>query len=73
MLPRRLRLLPLLLIASATAACGGSSSETPPPLQPDPLGFRYASAPIVRAPQGDAGLDPDPEDDPKPAAPASGK
>jgi len=33
---------------AALAACGGSSSETPPPLQPDPAGFRYASAAPVR-------------------------
>ena len=33
---------------AALAACGGSSSETPPPLQPDPVGFRYASAAPTR-------------------------
>ncbi|MEI9942304.1 MAG: hypothetical protein WDO69_34235 [Pseudomonadota bacterium] len=33
-----------VLAAGALSACGGSSSETPPPLQPDPAGFRYASA-----------------------------
>ena len=64
---------------AALAACGGSSSETPPPLQPDPTGFRYASASPARVVQaseaGDAGDAPRtiPEDievDPKPRVPA---
>lgn len=59
----------------AITACGGSASETPPPLQPDPMGFRYASAPIARPQDGDGGLstianEPDPENDPQPVAPA---
>ena len=59
------------------AACGGSSSETPPPLQPDPAGFRYASAPpSAIADDKDAGDAPRtifPETtapDPKPRVPA---
>jgi hypothetical protein len=60
---------------AALGACGGSSSETPPPLQPDPVGFRYASAPPVRiAEESDAGDAPEvlPESadgDPKPRVP----
>lgn len=44
---------------AAFAACGGSSSETPPPLQPDPAGFRYASAaPLRIGDDNDAGSAP---------------
>jgi hypothetical protein len=65
------------MLASATlAACGGSSSETPPPLQPDPVGFRYASPTPVRVlEESDAGSAPQTlpettEADPKPRVPA---
>jgi hypothetical protein len=65
------------LAAGTLAACGGSSSETPPPMQPDPVGFRYASVPPARiAEVSDAGAAPrtSPEitddDLPKPRVPA---
>jgi hypothetical protein len=44
------------LLAATLAACGGSSSETPPPLQPDPVGFRYAPTPPVSMEESDAGV-----------------
>jgi len=71
-----------VLTVSALAACGGSSSETPPPLQPDPVGFRYASiAPTKVAEESDASnaprtppsarpASPAPEANPKPRVPA---
>ena len=46
------------LLAASLAACGGSSSETPPPLQPDPVGFRYASVPPPQLQAADAGPPP---------------
>ena len=46
------------LLAASLAACGGSSSETPPPLQPDPVGFRYASVPPPHLEAADAGPPP---------------
>jgi hypothetical protein len=63
------------VLSAALAACGGSSSETPPPLQPDPTGFRYASAPPApQAEERDAGEAPttvdDATDDDKPRVPA---
>jgi len=67
----------VMLATGALAACGGSSSETPPPLQPDPVGFRYASTtpPVRVAEESDAGNVPQtiPETtvaDPKPRVPA---
>jgi hypothetical protein len=66
----------VMLTAGALAACGGSSSETPPPLQPDPVGFRYASTVPARvAEESDAGAAtqtaPESTDvDPRPRVPA---
>jgi len=65
-----------LAALAALAACGGSSSETPPPLQPDPVGFRYASATPVRIiDDSDAGAAPSrsseaTEVEPQPRVPA---
>jgi hypothetical protein len=71
-------LFEMMLAAAALSACGGSSSETPPPLQPDPIGFRYASTtptPVRVVEESDAGKAPEtiPEPtlvDPKPRVPA---
>jgi hypothetical protein len=56
------------------SACGGSSSETPPPLQPDPKGFHYASAPLPPlVADSDAGVAPianELDEEEKPRAPA---
>jgi hypothetical protein len=63
-----------LALVLALAACGGSSSETPPPLQPDPVGFRYAGVPAPERDTSDAGVDPvaaaADDDEDKPRLPA---
>jgi len=71
----RQRLVLASLMICTLSACGGASSETPPPLQPDPKGFRYASAvpSPVSATESDAGAAPignELDGEEKPRAPA---